>query len=64
VVRALDEARMLLHPPSGGSPNIAGILDGETIPGVILLDRHVLVEGNDAIAKTPATATNHVAAPI
>ena len=67
VVRALDEARMLLRPADGSSLNVTGTMDGETLPGVILRDRHVVPQddGNGpAAAPAPPTVptTPHVAA--
>lgn len=67
VVRALDEARMLLRPADGSSLNVTGTLDGETLPGVILRDRHVVPQ-DDSVgsaanpAPTTVPTTPHVAA--
>ncbi len=67
VVRALDEARMLLRPADGSSLNVTGTMDGETLPGVILRDRHVVPQDDSNgptadPAPTTVPTTPHVAA--
>lgn len=62
VVRALDDARMLLRPAGGGSVNIIGEFDGQAMPGVILLERFVVAGGGEFTPQTKIPATSHAAA--
>ncbi len=62
VVRALDDARMLLRPANGGSVNIIGEFEGQALPGVILLERFVAASSGEFAPQTRATATSHAAA--
>ena len=64
VVRALDDARMLLRPASGGSVNIIGQFDGQALPGVILLERFVVAGGGEFTPQTKVRAPSHAAAPL
>ena len=64
VVRALDDARMLLRPAPGGSVNVIGEFEGQAMPGVILLERYVAAASAEFAAQTKTPAANHAAAPL
>ena len=64
VVRALDDARMLLRPAHGGSVNVIGEFEGQAMPGVILLERYVAAASAEFAAQTKTPAANHAAAPL